>query len=233
MRTRAAVTGAAVAVALAGVVAARRLAGPLRARVVAQASRPEGRAAGLVAAGMNRGNAAGHRAALAAVHLRPGERLLDVGFGGGGLITAALDADPTVQVAGVDPAPGMVARLGERRAHDVATGRLVIHTAGVEALPFPDGSFDAVTSCFTLYFWPDRARGVAEIARVLAPGGRVALIVAETREQRAIGFDRHGFPLVERSEVEGLLRGAGLRGIGVRPGPRGSLLYVARRPAEG
>lgn len=231
MRARSAITGAAVAVA--AVVAARRLASAGRARMVGQASRPGGRIAAVVAAGMNRGNAAGHRAALEGVALRPGERLLDIGFGGGGLIEAALDADPSVRVAGVDPAPDMVGRLAARRAADIATGRLELHEAGAGALPFADDAFDAVTSCFTLYFWPDRPRGAAEIARVLSPRGRVALVVAEVREQRALGFDRHGFPLVDRTEVEQLLRGAGLAEVTIRPGPRGSRVYVARRPPEG
>lgn len=74
------------------------------------------------------------------------------------------------RVTGVDSNPGVVRRL-RRRAQ--ATGIEVEHHGlSAEALPFPEGSFDTVVSTFTLCSIPDLPRALAEVRRVLRPGGK-------------------------------------------------------------
>jgi SAM-dependent methyltransferase len=113
--------------------------------------------------------AARHVVALAAV--APGERVLDLACGTGN--AALLAAAAGARVTGLDAAPRLI---------DVARARA--DAAGVDAefvvgdalsLPFADGSFDAVVSVFGVIFVPDPGAAVAEIVRVLAPGGRALL----------------------------------------------------------
>ena len=107
---------------------------------------------------------------------QPGQRVLDVGSGTGRLAFALADrVGPGGSVAGVDAASEMVARANKnnRRRRRPVT----FTTARAQQLPFPEESFDAVTCTLALHHVApdDRAAAVAEIHRVLRPGGRVLI----------------------------------------------------------
>jgi SAM-dependent methyltransferase len=104
---------------------------------------------------------------LDAVGVAPGTRLLDVASGPGHL--AARAAERGAVPVGVDVADAMVSRAGELYP------ALEFRQADAEALPFADGVFDAVTGNFLLPHLARPDRAVAELVRVLAPGGRLAL----------------------------------------------------------
>ena len=111
--------------------------------------------------------------------LRPGEHVVDVGCGAGldSLIAAGM-VGPTGKVIGVDMTPAMLARAGA-----AATQRSNVEFRGgyAESLPVPDGWADVVISNGVLNLVPDKTSALAEMARVLKPGGRqqVADIVVE------------------------------------------------------
>jgi ubiquinone/menaquinone biosynthesis C-methylase UbiE len=117
--------------------------------------------------------------------LQPGERVLDVGCGTGGLaIAAAARVGPTGRVHGVDASPEMVARGRHRAAR--ARVSIVLEVAPVEALPFPDRAFDVVLSSLMLHHLPEDVRRLAfvEIRRVLCPGGRLLAVDFEPPRSR-------------------------------------------------
>jgi demethylmenaquinone methyltransferase/2-methoxy-6-polyprenyl-1,4-benzoquinol methylase len=105
-------------------------------------------------------------AAEAAV--RPGDRVLDACCGTGDLALAAERAGG--KVTGADFSERMLARAREK------SQSVDWVLADVTELPFPDESFEAVTVGFGIRNIPDLERGVAELARVLAPGGRIACL---------------------------------------------------------
>ena len=110
-------------------------------------------------------------AAIASLALQPGSRVLDVGAGAGG--AALLLARRGINVTAIDGSAGMVARLRERAA---AEGLAVeAQVMDGQVLTLPDASFDAVLSVFGVILFPDAAKGMSEIHRVLKPGGRVAV----------------------------------------------------------
>ncbi|HEY9531926.1 MAG TPA: class I SAM-dependent methyltransferase [Burkholderiales bacterium] len=106
-----------------------------------------------------------------AADLRGGSKVLDVATGSGN--TALGAARRRCEVTGID----YVASLLERARERAAVERLDIRfeEGDVEALPYPDGSFDVVLSTFGVMFAPDQERAARELLRVCRPGGRIAL----------------------------------------------------------
>lgn len=107
---------------------------------------------------------------LDAAGVGAGHRVLDIGCGTGVLARAAQErVGDRGQVVGIDVNAGMLA-VAERISNGVTWRR-----GAAEDLSFPDQSFDRVVTQFALMFFTDRDRALREMARVLAPGGRVAI----------------------------------------------------------
>jgi demethylmenaquinone methyltransferase/2-methoxy-6-polyprenyl-1,4-benzoquinol methylase/phosphoethanolamine N-methyltransferase len=107
------------------------------------------------------------------VGLQAGEKVLDVGCGTGSLaIAARRRVGPSGTVAGIDPAPEMVARARMKAARVGADVRF--ETAVIESLPFGSSEFDVVLSSLMIHHLPKRIRpaAFAEVHRVLKPNGR-------------------------------------------------------------
>lgn len=112
---------------------------------------------------------------ISLLDLAPAERVLDIGCGAGRAIERIAAQTPQAQVSGVDLSPAMVAAAIHRNRRAVKAGHVEVRQGDVAALPFADRMFDKVLSIHTLYFWTDPEQAVAEIGRVLKPGGRLAL----------------------------------------------------------
>jgi len=108
----------------------------------------------------------------------PGLRWLDVGCGNGAFTEMLVERCAPASVQGVDPSEAQLAFARTRHTTGVAEFR----QGDAMALPFPDNAFDAAVMPLVIFFVPDPPRGVAEMARVVGPGGTVA----------AYGWDLHG-----------------------------------------
>ena len=106
-----------------------------------------------------------------AIDLRAGERVLDVAAGNGNATLAA--ARRFTQVISTDYVGALLDRGKERAAAERLP--VTFQQADAEALPFTDGSFDAVLSTFGVMFTPDQEKAAAELARVARKGGRIGL----------------------------------------------------------
>lgn len=102
---------------------------------------------------------------------RPGAWVLDVGTGPGKMLAELRSRRPDLRLHGVDLSPHMI-DLAETTLSGSATELAV---GDVASLPYPDDSFDLVVSSLSMHEWPDLDRAVAELARVLRPGGAVAI----------------------------------------------------------
>jgi SAM-dependent methyltransferase len=111
------------------------------------------------------------RIAADLVRLDPHTDVLEVGSGPGRLAVTLAALAPEVHITGVDITPEMVARANALAARSGLAYRVASQVGDVCALPFAEASFDVVVSTFSLHHWPDPARGLAEIYRVLRPGG--------------------------------------------------------------
>ena len=126
----------------------------------------------------------------AVAELREGETVLDLGSGGGiDVILSARRVGPTGRAYGLDMTDEMLA-LAQRNAAEAGIGNAVFLRGAIESVPLPAASVDVVISNCVVNLSTDKAAVLAEIARVLRPGGRVGIsdVVAEDRlspEERA------------------------------------------------
>jgi arsenite methyltransferase len=116
------------------------------------------------------------RTTLRALDLRPGERVLDIGSGPGLLaVEMAAMVGPDGLVHGVDPSPSML-EIARRRTPPDGAAALEFSEQGATALSFPDGSFDAAITTQVYEYVDDIPAALAEVRRVLVPGGRLLVL---------------------------------------------------------
>lgn len=158
------------------------------------------------------------RASLDALHIGAGDRLLDVGCGTGAASRSA--ASVAASVVGIDLSPEMI-----RQAQQLAGGFANVHfeIADSEHLPFEDGAFTAVLCSNSFHHYPDPARAVREMARVLAPKGR--LVIGDACSDRTAArvadvflrrFEPGHVRLYRSDELGSFVRDAGLSRVGLK-----------------
>ena len=169
-------------------------------------------------------------AVLEAAQLRPGMRVLDLASGvGDPAISIAEIVGPSGHVTATDLGPGMIA-FAEELAKSKGLRNTDFRVVDVEALLFPDRSFDVVSSRFGVMFFTDQVKAFRECRRVLKPGGRVAFVVWGKREQPFLGATvgiltkyveaptpdpdaPHAFMFGERGLLESRLKAAGFADV--------------------
>lgn len=146
---------------------------------------PQGFVGGLALTAMAVNNSGQNRAALAALDPRRGESVLEIGCGPGmGLRAVLKKVGRTGFVAGVDHSALAAHLAGHAVHHAIHAGRAVVMRGEAGNLAFRDMMFDRAFAVNSFQFWTDPARAFREIARVLAPRGRLVIT------QRASNLDR-------------------------------------------
>lgn len=202
-----------------------------RPRVIAEQARhaagPLGR---LIAFIMARETWSANRQAIEALQVRAGDNVVDIGCGHGRSLASLCEKAVSGCVVGVDPSALMVEIARRRNRRLIRTGQCKVVAADAEALPFTDAVFDKALCVHVVYFWPDLAAGLAEIARVLRPGGRLALVFRTRDDPATQAFPPDIYRFSSGAEMVAALKTAGFRVETEAPlSPGGPLLVIALR----
>ncbi|HEY6057434.1 MAG TPA: arsenite methyltransferase [Candidatus Limnocylindrales bacterium] len=182
---------------------------------------------------------------IAVAELRPGERVLDLGSGGGiDVILSARRVGPTGTAYGLDMTDEMLS-LALANAADAGVRNVEFLKGRIEAIPLPGATIDVVISNCVINLAADKQAVFAEIGRVLRPGGRIGVSDIVARDDMSVDDRRQRGSYVgciagalSFAEYESGLRAAGLTDISIEPTravAEGmfSAIIRARKPAAG
>jgi SAM-dependent methyltransferase len=182
----------------------------------AQLRKPSGLGGRITGSVMAFANSKPNALAIAALGLRDGESLLELGCGPGHALHALLGSAHPARAVGLDWSEAMLARAARRNRPAVETGRLALVRGDFAALPFMAGCADAILAVNVVYFMGNAA-AAREAHRVLRPGGRIVLYASDRSVMRAWPFagpETHR--LFDRDELSALLVEAGFAAKGIR-----------------
>jgi len=142
--------------------------------------------------------------------------VLDVGFGQGR--SAAMLLRNGHRVIGVDASPTMVKQATARNRRACRQGRATLrHDDGI-TIPFPDDTAHAAITAHTIYFMPDPAATIADIARVLRPGGSFVIACRTSDTETPSWMDPAVYRIRTAVETIAMLRAAGFGLVDHQPG---------------
>jgi len=203
--------------------------------IARQASCPTGFLGRVLAWVMAAETASANEKALELLTLKPGERVLEVGFGHGRTVARAAALVPGGYVAGVDVSEKMLRMAGYYNRRLIKEGQVELKLADSSRLPYPDECFDKVYAIHTLYFWADPQQHLREIARVMKMGARLVVGFGPKEDKRVVAnFPATVYRFYTSDEVRFLLEEIGfteVRMVNQRVSSRNLAFAVVQRRA--
>jgi len=178
-----------------------------------QLGNPAGIVSGLVASMMNRTNDHLGKMTIQLLEIRPSDRVLEIGFGGGGALDRMAKLLQDGRVCGIEISEAMLKRARKKFDRFIFQGKMELKEAHSAKIPYENGFFDKAYSINCIYFWPDPIVDLKEIRRVLKVGGRVILSVRPKEVLENFPPARHGFAIYSDSQLQNLLNEAGFSDI--------------------
>lgn len=161
----------------------------------------------------NKRNSALNDAAYNSLALRPSDRVLEVGFGGGHLLCRIAGAITGGFVAGVDVSPAMVAFCAKRYRWLIREGKLELGCASAESLPYPPAYFTKACSVNSIFYWQNAPQAISELWRVLLGGGMLVMCFTCKGSLEKRGFANSGITLYEAEEVQQMMETSGFHPV--------------------
>lgn len=187
------------------------------AELASHLGNPRGEVGLAVGEFMNRVNMKLSEDAYRRLDLQRGDNVLEIGVGNGLFIDSLLQLAPDTRYTGVDISETMLTSAAQANPALVENGRVSLKLASVDDMPLDDASIDRAVTVNCIYFWPDPAKALQEIRRVLKPAGRliVAAVSPETAATSPHFKLEHGFRIYDAEALEKMHREAGFASVSV------------------
>lgn len=179
-----------------------------------QLRHPHGKKGLLTGQMMNTANRYMYDFTLDQMQLRDRERVLEIGFGNGHLFPKVCAAAKELQVYGIDHSEQMLKEATIFNQPLIQNGQLELKKGTSSQMPWPDHFFDRIFCINVIYFWEKPLETLAEIKRVLKPGGRFYATCRTKENMQQMPFTAWHFTSYRIEEWEQQLREAGLNPVG-------------------
>ncbi|WP_407066639.1 class I SAM-dependent methyltransferase [Eubacterium callanderi] len=163
--------------------------------------KPQGEAGKMMIERMNESHAEMTAWALDKLDLKPTDKVLDVGCGGGAALKRLSGRIDGGKLYGIDYSEVSVEASKELNKADIESGKMEIHQGSVSKMPFEDNLFDAIITVESYYFWPDLEEDMREVFRVLKEGGTFMLIAEMYLND---DLDEHHIEMARKFELRNL-----------------------------
>jgi SAM-dependent methyltransferase len=135
--------------------------------------------------------------------VKPGDDVLEIGYGPGGLISLLAESTDAASIRGVDPSPEMRAQTTRRNRKAVRAGQVRLELGTADSTGLPDTSVDRVVSVRNVAIWPDLEAAVGELHRIVRPGGTVVIAwhggTKPSRVVKAMSLPEDGLRRIEHA----------------------------------
>lgn len=170
-------------------------------QTAAQLRCPDGEAGKLLGQGMNLRNLPMIVNAFSALNLQANERVLEIGYGNGGLLGYVLSLAKDVHYTGLESSSLMHAEALAFNKPFIEAGLAAYHLYDGVHLPFDSACFDKIISINTLYFWAKADEFMMQICRALKIGGHLCLSFCPKDFMQTLPFSAYGFNLYSTDDV--------------------------------
>jgi len=184
-----------------------------------QARKPEGEVGRRVGETMAQRNVEPNAFTFQCLHVRPTDRVLEIGFGPGEAIAEAARLAPKGFVAGIDFSETMLTMAEERNHRAIMEERVELQLGEAAAIPYGDENFDKMFAVNVFHFWDDPSKELAECRRALRSGGRIVFFLTHPSSWFPGAAESGIFHAREAEEVAEILRHAGFRDVDHRTFP--------------
>ncbi len=154
---------------------------------------------------MNVGNLLINLNTIESMDLQPGDEVMEIGMGNGHFVKNILDVNDSITYTGYDFSPDMIFEAKLRNEKYITEGRASFILGDVATMPFRDNSFNKILTINTIYFWYDPEKVLAEICRILKPGGKTYIAIRPRSSMQLYPFVKYGFNMFSKEELSDLL----------------------------
>lgn len=193
--------------------------------VSSQFKNPRGLGGVIISMIQNIINRAMYNNVAAMVSLKPNDRVLDIGYGNGYLLRK-LYQKQEVELYGIDISDDARKMAFKKNKKALKENQLHLSVGDCCNLPYEEGTFDAVTSINTIYFWRDTVKGLSEICRTLKKGKSFYNVVYTKEHLDTIKYTQIGYKKFEPGELEEYGELAGFEKIEIKEIMKGKSFVV-------
>lgn len=177
--------------------------------MASQLRKPEGETGIKTGEWMNTGNLHINKDTLKTLNAGKEDTILEIGMGNGFFVNEILQHKPLVKYTGCDFSDVMVWEAEKHNSEWIKKGQAVFLHTNINSLPLENETFDKIFTINTIYFWEDEKNVLAELKRILKPGGIVIIALRPKRQMLHYPFIKYGFNLFSKEDVVLALTKAG------------------------
>lgn len=174
-----------------------------------QLRKPEGEFGLQICAQMNLHNAILNRWSFNLLSPEPNDKILEIGMANGFFIRELMETADGLHYTGADHSPLMIQKATELNADGIEDKRVKLVLAAADNLPFNDNSFDKILCVNTIYFWDAPQVELAELYRVLLPGGKMVMSFCSQDTMRKYPYETYGLKTYAMDDAALLLASNG------------------------